>query len=67
MVGTEQYCVDVLNQIAAVQGALNRVAQKILINHIDTCVNDAFRRSNATTRAKKIEELVEVLHRYGKM
>ena len=67
MVDEEQYCVDILNQVAAVQGALNRVAQQVLLNHVDTCVRDALKRSSGKDRARKIEEVINVLHRYGKM
>lgn len=65
MVADDGPCVDVLTQIAAVQGALGRAAQVILGSHIETCVADAMRHGDETKRQDTIEELLEVIGRYG--
>ena len=41
MVETNRYCVDVLNQIAAVQKALDGAARIITRNYLERCVTDA--------------------------
>lgn len=38
MVEDERYCVDILNQVSAVQAALNSFSKVLLSNHIKTCV-----------------------------
>lgn len=40
MVEEERYCVDILNQVSAVQAALNSFSRVLLSNHIKTCVVD---------------------------
>ena len=38
MVEGDRYCVDVLNQIAAVRSALDALGVELLTRHVDTCV-----------------------------
>jgi DNA-binding FrmR family transcriptional regulator len=44
MVAEDVYCVDIMKQVAAVQGALEGVQRVLLRNHLSTCVADAVRR-----------------------
>lgn len=41
MVDEDRYCIDVLHQLAAVQGALDRVRRDILEAHLRGCVPEA--------------------------
>ena len=41
MVEENRYCIDVLHQISAVQGALERVSRDILEAHLRGCVPEA--------------------------
>lgn len=41
MVDEDRYCIDVLHQISAVQGALDRVRRDILEAHLRGCVPEA--------------------------
>ena len=65
MIENEAYCVDILLQISAVQGALEQVRKLLLGRHIESCVADALRSGNKTDRQQKIEELLEVFARFG--
>jgi DNA-binding FrmR family transcriptional regulator len=67
MVAQDRYCVDVLLQIAAVQAALGRVGKLVLGTHVETCVSDALSSGDEEERRKKIDELMEVFSRYGRM
>jgi len=60
MVEEEQYCVDILTQVAAVRAALKSVGLVVLRRHIETCVADAL-GSRGPDRARIIEELIGVL------
>jgi DNA-binding FrmR family transcriptional regulator len=62
MVERDAYCVDVMKQVAAVQGALEGVQQILLRNHLSTCVSDAVRRGMGE---EIIDELMGAL-RYEK-
>jgi DNA-binding FrmR family transcriptional regulator len=65
MVANEVYCVDVLLQIAAVQGALDQVQKLLLGRHIESCVADAIRSGSRGDRQRKIDELLDVFSRFG--
>lgn len=64
MVDNEAYCVDILMQIAAVQGALEQVEKLLLGRHIESCVADAMRSGSRSERQQKIDELLDVFARF---
>jgi DNA-binding FrmR family transcriptional regulator len=43
MVENDDYCVDLMKQLAAVQGTLQRVQQIFLRNHLSSCVSAAIK------------------------
>ncbi len=65
MVDGGAYCVDILLQISAVQGALEQVQKLILGRHIESCVADALRSGSGRERQRKLDELLEVFSRFG--
>jgi DNA-binding FrmR family transcriptional regulator len=65
MVAGDAYCVDILLQISAVQGALEQVQKLLLGRHVESCVADAFRSGSRGERQRKIDELLEVFARFG--
>jgi DNA-binding FrmR family transcriptional regulator len=65
MVEEDKYCVDVLLQLTAVQGAVEQVQKLILGQHIESCVTDAIRSGNSRDRQKKVDELLEVFSRFS--
>jgi CsoR family transcriptional regulator, copper-sensing transcriptional repressor len=58
MLEGEPYCVDVLKQIKAVQGALDKVGDQVLKSHLEHHVATAQQRGDT---AQMVEELMEVL------
>lgn len=64
MIEEKKYCVDILLQISAVYGALRKVGQSILKNHIETCVAEAMASPNEKEKTRKVEELMEVFNRF---
>lgn len=65
MIANDAYCVDVLLQISAVQGALEQVRKLLLGRHIESCVVDALRSGSRGERQRKVEELLDVFSRFG--
>jgi CsoR family transcriptional regulator, copper-sensing transcriptional repressor len=65
MLDNDAYCVDILLQISAVQGALDQVQKLLLGRHIESCVADALRSGSKSERQQKVEELLEVFSRFG--
>ena len=61
MVQENRACPDVLVQIAAVRGALDRVSRLILDEHLTECIARAAKEGNI---AEEIEELKSALDRF---
>ena len=60
MIKDDIYCIDVIKQNEAVIGAIKRVNQMILENHLKTCVTQAIKGRNVKEQKKKIKELLEI-------
>lgn len=63
MLAENRYCVDILLQIAAAQGALGEVGRVVLENHVESCLADALKSGNAKERKAKVDELMEIFAR----
>jgi len=58
MVEEERYCPDIMKQVSALQGSLEKVNRVLLQNHVETCVLHAV----AEGRSEEIvDELMETL------
>jgi DNA-binding FrmR family transcriptional regulator len=66
MVSDERYCIDIINQIAAVQSALRKVEEELLHGHVGHCIENAIASGNAEEQRVKVAELIRVLRRPGK-
>lgn len=62
MIDEEKYCVDVLTQINAVKGALNKVGMEVLESHTKGCVADAIKEEDK--EEKIINELMDVVFKF---
>jgi DNA-binding FrmR family transcriptional regulator len=60
MVEEDQYCIDVIKQINAVQAALGRVSQTILEEHLNTCVASAVQGKDPKQRERVLREIADV-------
>src|SRR5919106_4748680 len=58
MVEDEAYCPDVMKQLSAVQGSLERASRLVLRNHLETCVAEAMQAGRGD---EIVEELMEAL------
>lgn len=65
MIENKEYCIDVLQQIAAVRGAIKGIAMVVLENHINTCVKDAVKSRKEGAAEEKTKELMEVYEKFS--
>jgi DNA-binding FrmR family transcriptional regulator len=66
MVEEGAYCIDVVNQILAVQRALKKVSALVLDDHMHSCVTGAMRGTDAAARERVLSELLQVFEASGK-
>jgi DNA-binding FrmR family transcriptional regulator len=62
MADDDRYCVDISNQILAVQALLKKANHEILKAHIDGCIKTAF--TNEEKEEEKINEVMKILDKY---
>ncbi|HKW92183.1 MAG TPA: metal-sensitive transcriptional regulator [Methylomirabilota bacterium] len=65
MVDEDKYCVDILLQLTAVQGAVEQVQKLLLGQHLESCVTEAVRSGSSRDRQRKMDELLEVFSRFS--
>lgn len=58
MIEEDVYCMDLLQQLRAVQGLLNAVSSNILESHLHSCGKRAFSSSDTKQHKKIINELL---------
>ena len=65
MVQEPRLCVDILQQLAAAEAALNRISLAILKYHVEHCVPEGIQQSEAEG-AKRLTELVDIFDRFAR-
>lgn len=60
MLEEDQYCIDIIKQIQAVQSALNKISTRILDGHLHTCLLSAAQGDDPNERARLLNEITEV-------
>jgi DNA-binding FrmR family transcriptional regulator len=65
MVEEDKSCVDILLQLAAVQGAVEQVQKLLLGQYLEACVAEAVRTPGARDRQRKMDELLDVFSRFS--
>ena len=58
-------CVEVLQQLAAAEAALNRVSLAVFKHHVDHCIAEALMQGEPERR-KQMGELVDIFDRFAK-
>lgn len=65
MVQEKRLCVEILQQLAAAEAALNRISLAIFRYHVDNCVVDGVSKGDSE-RQKQLDELVDIFDRFAK-
>jgi DNA-binding FrmR family transcriptional regulator len=61
MIESDRYCIDIVNQLSAVQAAARELSLQLLDGHVRHCVADAIQAGEGGD--EKIDELVRTLGR----
>ena len=65
MIEEPRLCVEILQQLAAAEAALNRISLAIVRFHVERCVPDSIAQGEAE-RTKSMSELVDIFDRFAK-
>ena len=65
MIAEDAYCVDILKQTLAIQGAIEKVNALVLERHLHNCVTTAIRSEDPAERERVIAELMDVFKGSG--
>ena len=60
MVDEDAYCIDVIQQLHAVQAALNKISTMVLDSHLNSCVITAIQGEDPEERARVLQEVTSV-------
>ena len=61
MIENRKYCVDIINQIYAIKGALSRVEERIMEKHFMNCVTKAVNDSSEKEKKQKLAEILKLI------
>jgi len=67
MLEKDEYCIDVIRQIQAVQSALNKVSARILDGHLNSCLLNAMQGESQEARQQVLNEITEVFETANKV
>ena len=65
MVQEPRLCIDILQQLAAAEAALNRISLSVFRHHVENCVPNGVAQSESEGR-KRLTELVDIFDRFSK-
>ena len=65
MVQEPRLCVEILQQLAAAEAALNRISLAVFRFHVEKCVPDGIAQGEPE-RGKALNELVDIFDRFAK-
>jgi len=66
MVDEGAYCIDVVNQIVAIERALKKVSALVLDDHLHSCVANAMQSRDPAERERVVGELMQVYQAAGR-
>ena len=65
MVQEPRLCIEILQQLAAAEAALNRISLSVFRHHVESCVPNGVAQSEHEGK-KRLTELVDIFDRFAK-
>jgi len=66
MVEANEYCIDIMQQNAAVIGLLKSAHQMLMENHLNTCFKKAMETKNEKRKKEMTQEILRVIKLFNK-
>ena len=67
MIEEDAYCINIINQVQAIQAALNKINTLILDDHLHHCVTTAVRGEDPAERERVLGEIANVFETASKI
>jgi DNA-binding FrmR family transcriptional regulator len=64
MVENDRYCVDILIQLSSAVGALSKIEDLVMRQHLGHCVAEAMASGRDEEKEEKISEVMDVIARF---
>lgn len=61
MIEKDEYCINILQQILAINGLLKAASNSILEEHLNTCFTEGMQSNNPEIKEKLITEVMNVV------
>ena len=61
-----RYCIDILQQLAAMEAAVGAARAKVLAIHADSCIEDAIQSGDIDEQRTKFNELIALFGKAGR-
>jgi DNA-binding FrmR family transcriptional regulator len=65
MVQEPRHCIEILQQLAAAEAAMNRISVAILKHHVNRCVPEGVEQGEPE-RSRRLAELVDIFDRFAR-
>jgi DNA-binding FrmR family transcriptional regulator len=65
MVQEPRTCLDILQQLAAAEAALNRISLAVLKHHVERCVPEGIAQGEPE-QTRRLSELIDIFDRFAK-
>lgn len=66
MIEEDRYCIDISNQLVAVEALLRKANATVLKAHVRGCVTDALELGTEDERTQKLDELDSIIDKLSK-
>jgi DNA-binding FrmR family transcriptional regulator len=66
MIEENRYCIDIMQQNLAVIGMLKSAHEKLMENHLNTCLKSAMGGKNEKKKEEMIQEILKVIKLFNK-
>ena len=66
MIEEDRYCMEIVNQLAAVESLLHKARQEVLRAHLEGCVREALDCGDEKERTRKLDEIIALLDKTDK-
>ena len=63
MIEDDRYCIDISNQLLAVESIIGKANKEVIRGHMHYCVKEAFESGN---EEKKIDEIISLIDKMSK-